>query len=51
VAGWGSEAKDVAISPTFGQSVENLINEGENDYNLTKYKEEVLKLLGLPAFK
>jgi small subunit ribosomal protein S35 len=51
VAGWGSDGKSVTIAPTFGASVENLINEGENDYNLTKYKEEVLGLLGLPAFK
>jgi small subunit ribosomal protein S35 len=48
VANWGNDKKDVAISASFGKSVENLINEGENDYNISKYKEEVLKLLGLP---
>ncbi|XP_053955913.1 28S ribosomal protein S35, mitochondrial [Anastrepha ludens] len=31
----------------FAQSVENLINEGENEYNLGRYKEEVLKLLNI----
>ena len=31
----------------YQNSVENLINEGENEYNILKYKEQVLKLVGL----
>ncbi|XP_054746270.1 28S ribosomal protein S35, mitochondrial-like [Anastrepha obliqua] len=35
------------VNRSFAQSVENLINEGENEYNLGRYKEEVLKLLNI----
>lgn len=38
------------IDPNFGKCVENYINEGENEYNINKYKEEALKLIGLNAF-
>jgi small subunit ribosomal protein S35 len=31
----------------YAQSVEELLNDGENDYNLEKYKEQVVKMLGL----
>lgn len=41
----GSSKKQADVS--FATSVENLINEGENEYNISKYKEEVLKLYGL----
>lgn len=42
----GGERK---VTDSYGKSVETLINDGENQYNLLKYKEEVLKLLGLPT--
>lgn len=40
---------DQKIEPPqeFGKSVETLLNEGENNYNLDKYKEQVVKMLGL----
>jgi len=31
----------------YGRSVESLLNDGENDYNLDKYKEQVVKMLGI----
>lgn len=45
---WGQEGNDKpAIAPSFKEAVEQLINEGENDTTLTKYKDEVIKLLQL----
>lgn len=32
----------------YGKTVEALINDGENQYNIVKYKESVLKMLNLP---
>lgn len=40
--------QNAQVPNSYIKSVENLINEGENDYNLNKYKEEVLSLLELP---
>lgn len=34
-------------SEDFIKSVENIMNDGENEYNLEKYKEQVVNLLGL----
>lgn len=31
----------------YAQSVEQLLNDGENEYNLDKYREQVVKMLGL----
>lgn len=46
--GKGEDAKDkVAPSEGFAKSVENLINEGENEYNIQKYKDEVKQMLGI----
>lgn len=47
---WKSEEKK-QVPETFPAAVEALINEGENEYNLSKYKEEALKLLQLQEFK
>ncbi|XP_004526961.1 28S ribosomal protein S35, mitochondrial [Ceratitis capitata] len=50
IINWGQpveEAKKLNADHGFAQSVEQLINEGENVYNLGKYKEEVLKLLNI----
>ncbi|SPP77094.1 28S ribosomal protein S35, mitochondrial [Drosophila guanche] len=38
-----------AASASYAQCVEQLINEGENEYNLAKYKEEVMKMLNVAA--
>ncbi|KAG5678034.1 hypothetical protein PVAND_007741 [Polypedilum vanderplanki] len=48
ILNWRSTS-DKKIDPPQGyiNSVETLMNEGENDYNLNKYKEEVIKMLGL----
>ena len=37
----------VEPSAEYVNSVEQLINEGENDYNLEKYKSHVVQMLGL----
>lgn len=37
----------VEPSAEYVNSVEQLINEGENDYNLEKYKSQVVQMLGL----
>lgn len=36
---------------TYCKSVENLFNEGENQYNLNKYKEEVLQMFNIKQLK
>lgn len=48
ILNWRSTS-DVKIEPPieYAKSVENLLNEGENDYNLNKYKEQVVKMLGI----
>lgn len=47
-----SGASSESVVPVeYAQSVERLMNDGENEYNLQKYKEGVLKLLGLTEFK
>lgn len=43
----GEKSGKMEPSKEYQLSVENLINEGENEYNIQKYKEEVLKLVGL----
>lgn len=48
VLNWNSSSdKKVDPPQSYITSVENLMNEGENEYNLNKYKEEVVKMLGL----
>uniref|UniRef100_A0A1B0GJ66 Small ribosomal subunit protein mS35 mitochondrial conserved domain-containing protein n=1 Tax=Lutzomyia longipalpis TaxID=7200 RepID=A0A1B0GJ66_LUTLO len=45
---WGQkDAAECSISSSFKTAVEDLINEGENDETLTKYKDAVLELLQL----
>lgn len=34
-------------SQSYIESVETIMNDGENEYNLDKYKEQVVNLLGL----
>ncbi|XP_020809774.1 28S ribosomal protein S35, mitochondrial [Drosophila serrata] len=47
ILNWNAKEGDSKLSPTpaYAQCVEQLINEGENEYNLAKYKEEVKKML------
>ena len=42
-------ASDQKVEPPeeYGKSVETLLNDGENDYNIDKYKEQVVKMLGI----
>ncbi|XP_065362588.1 small ribosomal subunit protein mS35 [Calliphora vicina] len=51
ILNWGKVSGEIGdklqASEGFVQSVEQLINEGENEYNLNKYKEEVIKMLGV----
>lgn len=53
VLNWNADGEETAPKKepdaSFGTCVENLINEGENEYNVSKYKEEVLKLLQLKS--
>ncbi|XP_055911099.1 28S ribosomal protein S35, mitochondrial [Eupeodes corollae] len=49
ILNWGKpeDAKKTTASEGFAKSVENLINEGENEYNIQKYKDEVKQMLGI----
>lgn len=53
VANWNPNGTETTpkkdVNAEFGKTVESLINEGENEYNISKYKEEVLKLIGLKS--
>lgn len=53
ILNWGKTegGKKLVAHEAFGKSVENLMNEGENEYNIQAYKTEALKLLGLPSLK
>lgn len=48
ILNWNS-ASDQKVEPPqdYGKSVETLLNDGENDYNLDKYKEQVVNMLGI----
>lgn len=47
ILNWGTTGDKASPHLEYGQSVEKLINEGENSYNINDYKTEVLKLLNL----
>lgn len=49
ILNWNAKegAPKVAPSKSYANCVEQLINEGENEYNLGKYKEEVKKMLNI----
>jgi len=48
ILNWGlSGDKKVDPPQEYATCVESLMNEGENEYNLNKYKESVVKMLGL----
>lgn len=46
ILSWKSDKK-VDPPKDYGGSVAALFNEGENEYNIEKYKEQVVKMLGL----
>lgn len=48
---WGRSDDFVAVPTEYSSSVETVINDGENAYNLSKYKDSVLTLLNLKPFK
>lgn len=50
---WGGKSAEanVSVPSEYSESVEQIINDGENDYNIAQYKAGVLKLLQLSAFK
>lgn len=41
--------KKIEPPQEYVKSVEAIMNEGENEYNLNNYKEQVLKMLGLSS--
>ncbi|KAH8398733.1 hypothetical protein KR222_001746, partial [Zaprionus bogoriensis] len=48
ILNWNSSSQQqqrIAASASYAQSVEQLINEGENEHNIDQYKQEVLKML------
>lgn len=47
ILNYGKSSVDVLPPPEYIQSVEQLINEGENEQNIAKYKESVLKMFNL----
>lgn len=48
ILNWGNKSDKMVEPPQeYGKAVEILLNEGENVYNLDKYKAEVVKMLGL----
>lgn len=48
ILNWRSKTKEKIKPPQeYVKSVEVLMNEGENEYNLSKYKEQVKSMLGL----
>lgn len=56
IVGWGKSGDEAvaavaAVPKEYVESVEQLINDGENEYNLQKYKEGAMKLLGLTELK
>ncbi|XP_058834848.1 small ribosomal subunit protein mS35 [Topomyia yanbarensis] len=49
ILNWGKAEGDVRLNAplSYASSVEQLFNDGENEYNLSKYKEQTLSLLDL----
>lgn len=46
ILSWKSDQK-VEPPREFGDTVETLLNDGENQYNIDKYKKQVVKMLGI----
>jgi len=48
ILNWMSTSDEKVEPPQeYGSTVETLLNDGENEYNLDKYKEQVVKMLGI----
>jgi small subunit ribosomal protein S35 len=48
ILNWKSTSDEKVEPPKeYAIAVETIMNEGENDYNLDKYKEQVVKMLGI----
>ena len=47
ILNYQSTGEKVEPPQEYAKSVEQLLNDGENDYNLDKYREQVVKMLGL----
>lgn len=47
IQNWNNSDKNKGVPESFGKAVETLINDGENEYNLDLYKEQVIQLLQL----
>lgn len=48
ILNWKSSSEQQVEPPKeYAESVEALLNDGENEYNLDKYKEQVVKMLGV----
>lgn len=50
IVNWGVTGETKSPHSGYSESVERLINDGENEYNLNAYKQEVLKLLKLKEY-
>lgn len=51
ILNWNNNGEKVEPPESYGKSVETLLNDGENQYNLNKYKDEVLNMLKLPKYE
>lgn len=49
ILNWNNTSSAIVPPKEYGESVEALMNEGENDYNLNSYKERVTQMLGVQA--
>lgn len=49
ILNWNNTSSEIVPPKEYGESVEALMNEGENDYNLNSYKERVTQMLGVQA--
>lgn len=48
ILNWNSTSSEKVEPPkSYSEAVEQLLNEGENEYNLDKYKEAVVSMLGI----
>lgn len=49
ILNWGNNDANVEAPTEYGASVETLINDGENEQNIQKYKQSVLAMLKLSS--
>lgn len=51
ILSWAGAGSAAAVPTEYSAGVESLINDGENAYNIAKYKDGVLNLLNLKPYK